>query len=821
MLKLNWFSSLVRGCRPALRNSGARRRKRSWSVESRIECLEDRLLLTFNPTGLEQELLEHTNRIRTNPQGELDVLLTSFNPLQSSDPHVTNALNFFNVDANVLQEQWATLVPAPPLAWSEPLSDAAHAHNLLMIQFDQQSHQLPGEPGLFERFENAGWSWSGSAKVAENIYAFAQNPFHAHAGFVIDWGTGSQGSIGGIQNPPGHRNNIMDPEMQEVGISIVPESNPNTNVGPQVVTQDFAMRGNYGNPNLLGVVFDDANDNGRYEAGEGMGGVTIDIVGTGGTFSTTTWSAGGYQVKVPSGTYTVTASGGAMPQPVVLESVVVNTANVKVDFTAPPPPPPPPAADLVLNPIGDRTLFYDRDMLSIPLSATGTNGASVTYTVEAESLAFHLDRQLGLFQSGNYSPNWGGLGERWIRGDNSVWYYITPTGEFYHWHGGSVMNRSLVALLDSSFHANPTRLHDASLPYALDQELGLFFSGSYSTNWGGLGEKWIRGSGNVWYYIIPDGTFYRWHGGSITNRTLIAQLDPVYHTSPSLLHNAQFGLAEATVNVSGTTLTVNRDPGAIGTLVLTVSVSDGQRSDSETFRIDGNTELAFLHDQTRGLLFSGSYSTNWGGLGEKWIRGSGSIWYYITPDGKFYQWHGGSISNRTLRATFDESYHADPRLLHDSTTFYFDQRLGLNGTGNLSFNWGGLNEKWVRGHGGRWYYVTPDGNLYRWHGGAVTNRTLVTKFSTAVYANPQLLYRAQNYVLDRQYDFSSTGSYNTNWGGLSEKWFRGAGSIWYYVTPSGDVYRWLGGSVMNRRFVTQVHASVHADPSLLHDATWP
>lgn len=821
MSKLKWFSGLVRACRPAAQRSGARRRKLSRTVESRIECLEDRLLLTFNPTGLEQELLEHTNRIRTNPQEELDVLLTSLNPLQSSDPHVTNALNFFNVDANVLVEQWESLVPAPPLSWSEPLSDAAFAHNQLMIQFDEQSHQLPGEPGLFERFQDAGWSWSGSAKVAENIYAFAQSPFHAHAGFVIDWGTGSQGSIGGIQNPPGHRNNIMDPEMQEVGISIVPENNPSTSVGPLVVTQDFAMRGNYGNANLLGVVFDDANDNGRYEAGEGMGGVTIDISGTGGTFSTTTWSAGGYQVKVPAGTYTVTASGGAMAQPVVVENVVVASANVKVDFTAPPPPPPPPPADLVLNTVGDHTLFYDQNVLSIPLSATGTGGASVTYTVEAESLAFHLDRELGLYRSGNYSVNWGGLGEKWIRGNSNVWYYITPSGEFYRWHGGSVTNRSLVALLDPSFHTHPDRLHDAMLPYTLDQELGLFLSGSYSTNWGGLGEKWMRGSGNIWYYITPDGSFYRWHGGSVNNRTLVARIDPLYHTNPALLHDAQFGLAEATIGVSGTTLTVNRNPGAIGTLVLTVNVSDGQRSDSETFRIAGNTELAYLYDQQLGLFTTGNLFLNFGGLGEKWIRGNGGVWYFITPDGKFYETVNGAVASRSLLATFDSSYHADPRLLYDSPAFYFDQRLRLNGTGNLSFNWGGLNEKWMLGAGGQWYYITPDGELYRWLGGSVNNRTHVATFSTDYYADPRLLYRAQNYVLDQQYGFFGTGSYSVNWGGLGEKWFQGTGNIWYYVTPDGNLYRWLGSSVMNRRLVTQVHASVHTNPALLHNATWP
>lgn len=31
-------------------------------------------------------------------------------------------------------------------------------------------------------------------------------------------------------------------------------------------------------------------------------------------------------------------------------------------------------------------------------------------------------------------------------------------------------------------------------------------------------------------------------------------------------------------------------------------------------------------------------------------------------------------------------------------------------------NWGGLQEKWLKGSGSQWYYITPDGDLYRWNG---------------------------------------------------------------------------------------------------------
>ena len=116
---------------------------------------------------------------------------------------MNNAISFFNVNLRVLNNQWASLNSIQPVAWSNQLEDSAKTHTDLMIDFDQQSHNLPGEAGLFERVQNAGYSLN---TVGENIYAFADSPFHGHAGFAIDWGNTSTG----IQNPPGHRDSIMN-----------------------------------------------------------------------------------------------------------------------------------------------------------------------------------------------------------------------------------------------------------------------------------------------------------------------------------------------------------------------------------------------------------------------------------------------------------------------------------------------------------------------------------------------------------------------------------------------------------------------------------
>jgi Ca2+-binding RTX toxin-like protein/uncharacterized protein YkwD len=310
-----------------------RRRSRRCSSAHRVstEALERRILLTLNPSPLEQEMLEYLNRFRDNPQAELDALLSSHpSPLTARDPDVQTALDFFSVNGVALDAQFANLNPAPPLAWNETLYDAAGAHNAQMISFDLQSHQLPGEAGLLDRIVSAGYDWEFSVRVGENVFAFSQSVIYGHAAFVIDWGFGPNG----IQDPAGHRVNMLDQGFQEVGIVISEETNPATSVGPQVISQEFGRRGNYGNPTALGVVYDDLNGDGFYNAGEGLAGVTVELSGASGTFTTSSLSAGGYQVKLPSGSYTATATGGSLGGAIQKFNVNVGGSNVKVDFEA-------------------------------------------------------------------------------------------------------------------------------------------------------------------------------------------------------------------------------------------------------------------------------------------------------------------------------------------------------------------------------------------------------------------------------------------------------------------------------------------------------
>jgi hypothetical protein len=270
-------------------------------------------------------MLHLTNLFRTDPRGDYARLIVSASPRTGADPGITTALNFFNVDLSLLQSQLSVLTPQAPFALNEALSNAAAGHNAAMIAANQQTHQAPGEPRLGDRVRNAGYAF---LRVAESIYGFGQNPLEAHAAFIIDWGNGP----GGIQSPPGHRDNAIRPEFRDIGLALTPKAGSIPNLGPLVITQEF---GNPASPRnfAVGSIYRDANSNRSFNAGEGLGGVTIVFVNAQGvSYTSTSYAAGGYQVELPDGNYTAIARGGGLNGTLIKRQVSVSGNNVWVNF---------------------------------------------------------------------------------------------------------------------------------------------------------------------------------------------------------------------------------------------------------------------------------------------------------------------------------------------------------------------------------------------------------------------------------------------------------------------------------------------------------
>jgi uncharacterized protein YkwD len=103
----------------------------------------------------------------------------------------------------------------PALRWNEALADAAQRHAQEMARQDSVSHTLPGEPSLASRATKAGarFSW-----ISENIVQ-STSVAGAHEQFM---------------KSPNHRANILDVDMDSVGIGIAERH------GQVFVVEDFA-----------------------------------------------------------------------------------------------------------------------------------------------------------------------------------------------------------------------------------------------------------------------------------------------------------------------------------------------------------------------------------------------------------------------------------------------------------------------------------------------------------------------------------------------------------------------------------------------------
>lgn len=250
-------------------------------------------LSAADPTADQQYWLELINRMRRDPSTELSKLVNLTSPStwdtpKSDDAFIAAALNFYGTDAATLSAQWSTLTAAPPVAWSSALSQSSITYSNVMVNQDQQEHNLDGQ-SLSQRILAGGYSpdW---LEFGEGLFATTQSATHGHAGFAIDWGDGNGAAAGygtGIQDPALHRITLMDNAFKEVGIGFQSIAIPGSNTeatGPLVVTQHFgsSYRMVSGTPVsdafLTGVIFsDNLLADAFYTPGEGWAGVVIRI----------------------------------------------------------------------------------------------------------------------------------------------------------------------------------------------------------------------------------------------------------------------------------------------------------------------------------------------------------------------------------------------------------------------------------------------------------------------------------------------------------------------------------------------------------------
>jgi len=304
--------------RPALGESGSLIFRKS--VAKTVPPMASQIVPTDpyshgNPSPNEQQMLELVNRARANPYNECNLFVTT------DDQHILEGLIYpGNPSIEQLLQTFSTYLPKPPLAFNSALLACAKVHSQDMANNDFQGHVSSDGSTLSDRMNAAGYPYRTGG---ENVYAYAQSLLHAQAAFLIDWGVPDLG----------HRKNMLElddhPAFREVGISVVSESNPNTSVGPLVITQDFGTAAAQ-TAFIVGVVFRDANGNNFYDSGEGLSNVTI--MPDHGQYYAVTSDSGGYAIPVAteSGSYTLKMLRSDLPEKTL--TVTVASQNVKADF---------------------------------------------------------------------------------------------------------------------------------------------------------------------------------------------------------------------------------------------------------------------------------------------------------------------------------------------------------------------------------------------------------------------------------------------------------------------------------------------------------
>lgn len=254
-----------------------------------------------SPTPHEQLFLELVNLARAAPRDEAARL---------------------GIDLNTgLPAGWIDATPKQPLAFDLTLVLAARLHSEWMLQANVFSHVGAGGSSPGDRMAAAGYRFEAPYTWAENL-AWSGETGRPDPLVHILW------QHEALIHSPSHRVNLFDPGLREIGIGVIEGmfSTGATDFNAVMSTQVFAATAR--GPVLTGVVIDDRNGNGRYDIGEGLGGVTVTATGAAGTFATTTWASGGYTLALPPGQYDITFSGTGIQRSAL---ITIGDENVKLD----------------------------------------------------------------------------------------------------------------------------------------------------------------------------------------------------------------------------------------------------------------------------------------------------------------------------------------------------------------------------------------------------------------------------------------------------------------------------------------------------------
>ena len=269
-----------------------------------------------------------------------------------------------------------------------------------------------------------------------------------------------------------------------------------------------------------------------------------------------------------------------------------------------------------------------------------------------------------------------------------------------------------------------------------DLQLGMVNGSTHFNAFGG-NEHWFRSAvNNHWYFLTPEGGVTQWSNQTRKlSGTFMGMVDPIYHDQPGLVERSR-GEAEPWLN--GWTVEL----------------------------LDANGEvLQSAVTAARDMNNDGSRNgANEGG----WYR------FEVTENQEY-----------TIRQVIPEGWKEGHRILYHNASGQQEGVSGLDLRFNHSWyqNLGGRNEKWLYSDQHGWYFIVPDGRLYRWDGQTIQgdgslSGVLIDTLTEEHWEDPGLLseYQPEN-------SLSYAGTTRIDFG--NEVTFLVQGQIWLDVDGQG------------------------------------
>jgi Ca2+-binding RTX toxin-like protein len=364
-----------------------------------------------------------------------------------------------------------------PLAFDGDLNEAAELHSAWQIATDTFSHTGAGGSNPGQRMTSAGYVFTGSWMWGENI---------AWASLRGDPGYQDEVLLmhNNLMNSSGHRANILNANFKEVGLGL--EVGQYQQWQGAFITEDFAKSGTA--TFLTGVAFDDQDGDKFYDPGEGLSGITVTATNPSGVkFTALTEPAGGYDMTLTSGTYSVVFSGPNIAT-TAPKTVTIGSLNVKVDLVDPAagtgtPPPPPPPSGTIAGTSGNDTL-------------TGTSGNDTIDGLGGSDTLYGEAGGDAINGGSGRDYIYGGLGADTLTGSSGYDYFVFNTA----------LSGGIDRITDFSRYYDTMRLENAvftALTSTGTLASSAYYQGSAAHD---ATDRIIYNSGTGAVFYDPDGT---------------------------------------------------------------------------------------------------------------------------------------------------------------------------------------------------------------------------------------------------------------------------------------------------------------------------